>query len=238
MRNKLKIITVTTLGFTAAIVTGSVFAYDHICKDPEIEILKELQAKGATSPQDLEKLKDLPDLEAAEAKRCRYLKNLTAADKARIVEEKRLGHEARLREIEEQRAQGLMDPVPLPPSPFKGILDAKDVPFPFTDIHPKNFGALSFWGGAVDEDQVDVFSGYDPKEPLQGMVLVGGVGYYLTPTKTGPLMIISEKDGILTLRSIAGRYEVYHIEDDTREHVQTQGGAEYRFDIRTRTFVQ
>ncbi|MBI3671539.1 hypothetical protein HY249_01965, partial [Candidatus Azambacteria bacterium] len=50
------------------------------------------------------------------------------------------------------------------------------------------------------------------------------------------LEIVSENNGVLTLRSVSGDYEVYHESSDTREKIKTPGGAIYLFNIRTRTF--
>jgi len=236
MRSNVKNIILAISGVVAILFVGSVFAYDKTCFDPEVQVLKQLKAKGTSDAAELAKLKALPALEAAEAKRCAFLKSLTPSDKARIVEEKIRGHEEHLKEVERWREQGLLNPVAPQPSPFQGLMDAKDVPFPFHDISPVNFKPISFWGGKVNGKEISIFSGFDPKNPLSGIVLIENDGSYQTLSKTGPLEIISEDNGVLTLKSIVDEYEVYHIDSDTRENIKTPGGAIYLFDIKTRTF--
>ncbi len=56
------------------------------------------------------------------------------------------------------------------------------------------------------------------------------------PTATGPLKIVSEAGGILTLKSVGGTYDAYDADTNTRHEVTTKGGTAYTFDLASRTF--
>ena len=235
MRKNVKNIILAIFGVVAILGVGSAFAYNKTCFDPEVQVLKQLKAKGTSDVAELEKLKALPALEATEAKRCAFLKSLTPSDKARIVEEKRVGNEEHLKEVERWREQGLLDPVALPLSD-QGIRSIDQI------LPTSSFRQMNAWQGYIDGSLFLIVSGGDYNNPQKGEVVVLRGGFsgkrevYDAPTETGPLEITSEDNGVLTLKSIAGEYEVYHIDSDTRENIKTPGGAIYLFDIKTRTF--
>ncbi|MEK7510021.1 MAG: S8 family serine peptidase [Patescibacteria group bacterium] len=177
--------------------------------------------------------------EGVTPKLCEYRTNLSKKEQARIVEEKRKGHEEHLREVEEWKRQGLLEPKKLPPSDL-GIKTLDPV------LHWSVFRQNNVWQGYLDENSLDsliiVAAGGSYPAPKQGMVVVleksfgGPSKTYPTPTATGPVKIVSEMNGVLTLESLAGEFEVYHEDTDMREKVKTLGGSIYHFDIRTRTF--
>jgi hypothetical protein len=103
------------------------------------------------------------------------------------------------------------------------------------------------WWGYVDGTLTTVTGTAYYDDPSQGALFVwepgtttpsniGSSRTYPAPTATGPLKIVSEANGILTARSLAGTYEVYDINTDTRHYVTTAGGTTYMFDVASRTF--
>ena len=233
MNKKIKI---ALLSLVALPLLGisAVATYNQVCIDPEAEVLRGLQKKGTLNELEKEKLKGLAALEREEAKRC-SLSFLSSEEKKKIVVEKQRGHEERLREKEEQKRQGFLEPKRLPPSEL-GIRTIDSV------LDSSRLRQTNAWQGYLDDILFLVAAGGSYPDPSQGVVLVLKGGFsgereiYSPPTATGPVKIIAEKDGIFTLESIAGEYEVYHEDTDSREKVTTPGGAIYRFNIRTRVF--
>jgi len=94
------------------------------------------------------------------------------------------------------------------------------------------------WVGIVDGKPYSVVAGYEYSDPLQGMLVIVteyGKPHIPTPTATGPICIISEKEDILTLRSTAGRYE--RVDQDEKEsYVTSPGNMIYHFNVRTGKF--
>ena len=60
--------------------------------------------------------------------------------------------------------------------------------------------------------------------------------YYPTPTVTGPVRIIAEANGVLTLKSVGGEFGKYDEASDRHLKIQVPGGATDIFDLRTRTY--
>lgn len=104
------------------------------------------------------------------------------------------------------------------------------------------------WKGYIDGTLTTLTGTAYRNNPSQGVLFVWEPGAtmsniessrtYLAPTATGPLKIVSQQNDVLTIQSVAGTYEVYDINTDTRKYVTTKGGATYTFDIRGRKFVQ
>jgi hypothetical protein len=99
------------------------------------------------------------------------------------------------------------------------------------------------WQGYVGGTLTSVTGTAQAADPSQGALFVwepdNGVESsrtYPAPTATGPLKIVSEADGVLTIESLAGTYEVYDINTDARHYVTSTGGATYTFDVEARTF--
>lgn len=242
MNKKTKIICIS---LAALIVLGAgaataYTAYTIACVDPEAQILRDLKAQQGENGPSREKIKGLPILEKLEKEMCARM-NLSKKEHARIVEEKRKGHEEHLREVEEWKRQGLLEPKKLPPSDL-GIKTLDPV------LHWSVFRQTNVWQGYLDKNNPDsliiVAAGGSYPDPMQGMVVVleksfgGSSKTYPTPTATGPVKIVSETNGVLTLESLAGEFEVYHEDTDTREKIKTPGGKAYYFNVRTKTFQQ
>lgn len=131
-----------------------------------------------------------------------------------------------------------------PPPPMLGIQAA---------ISPTILGEANLmlgtntWKGYVDGMLTTVTGTAYKDNPSQGVLFVwvlatttasglGNTWTYPAPTATGPLKIISEASGVITATSLAGTYEVYDINTDTRHYVATTGGTTYTFDIQSRMF--
>jgi hypothetical protein len=107
------------------------------------------------------------------------------------------------------------------------------------------YGGPNSWVGRINGKNLEV-NGCSPlTNPLQGMVFVMQEGdvrtsrYYPTPTATGPLRVLDEKNGILTLQSVSGtltRYAGPTYEGRVVEQVKTPGGGIYHFNLKTRGF--
>lgn len=241
MRKKLKIILIS-LALFSAIGFGAVATYNKQCVEPEAEILRRIQREGSEEEKEnlKGKLGGLPVLEAEEARWC-ALFNLSKKEKERIIEEKRKGHEDYLRQVEEWRKQGLLEKKEVPKSPFQGIWEGDTAPAPF---RPYEFSVLNSWGGELDGKPIGVYAGYRPESPSQGVVVVfddindSKGKFYSVPTPTGPVRIIFEKNGVLTLKSVSGEFEVYDLKQETYppKKVSVPGGATYYFDVKTRIF--
>lgn len=101
------------------------------------------------------------------------------------------------------------------------------------------------WKGYIDGTLTAVTGTAEYDNPSQGVLFIwepdNGIGStrtYLAPTATGPLKIVSQQNDVLTIQSVAGTYEVYDINIDTRKYVTTKGGATYFFVLPTRKFEQ
>jgi hypothetical protein len=126
--------------------------------------------------------------------------------------------------------------------PFQGLRypdrePAVDVPF-----HDWEFIVLDFWGGILKGECEGIYAGYNPADPLQGELVVYDhpdepwrYEVYPTPTATGPVRIVAEKDGVLTLSSVRGTFdrhtETATPEGSTFEAAKAPGGAAYTFDL-------
>lgn len=233
MNKKTKIILIF-LAIFVIFSAGAVIGYNKVCINPEAQMLRELQQKKNLSEADKEKIKSLPILEIEETKNCAFW-NISKKEKKRIIEEKRKGHENYLQEQEKQKQQGLLDPQKLS-FPELGIRTIDQA------LQSSTFRQINAWQGYLDNSLILVAAGSNYTNPLQGMLVVlkGGFGgqqqIYFTPTLTGPIKIIAEKNGILTFKSIAGEYEVYRENIDKREKIKVPGNIIYYFNLRTKMF--
>lgn len=233
MNKKTKIILISLATFSLLAV-GAVAMYNQLCIDPEAEALRGLQREGVLNEVKKEKLKSLVALEQEEARRC-SLFFFSKEKIEQIIAEKKNGQEEHLREMEEWRAQGLLDPKRLPSSEL-GIRTIDSV------LPSSEFRQTNAWQGYLDNTLFLVAAGGSYPEPLRGMVVVLDRGFsgarviYYTPTATGPVKIVAESNGVITLESVGGEYEVYNESTDTRGRVRTPGGETYRFNVRIGTF--
>jgi len=226
MTNKVKII----IGIVAILLLGIVsvnIVYRKSCLIPEDEAIKE---KSINTKNSIFKfLESLPVLEKIENKIC-VLQKVSPEEKAEIVAKKKSD-------------QGFI-PIPgsdkpLPP-PKLGIQSPIE-----QDIVGKNMIlGTNTWKGYLDGKLITVTGTAYRDNPIQGALFIwipeDGISssrIYLAPDSTGPLKIVSEEDDILTLESVAGTYEAYDINTDTRHYVTTKGGETYTFDIKQRIFM-
>lgn len=127
------------------------------------------------------------------------------------------------------------------PNPFVGILAADQVPAAFK---PSEFKPLNFWGGDINNVRIGVYAGYQPANPMQGVIVVfdnpeSSSGQdYSVPVAAGPVRILAEKNGVLTLQAIAGDFEEFTDDDSGQPAtmVHTTGGKKYFFDLSSRSF--
>jgi hypothetical protein len=111
------------------------------------------------------------------------------------------------------------------------------IPMPF---HVWELIVSNYWGGVVNGVCEGVYSGYNPKNPMQGVLVVWDLGVgpwrsYPAPTATGPLTIVSEQGDILKLVSLKGTYYT-SVLTPPQLPVDTPGGETYTFDLRTREY--
>ncbi|HYU64739.1 MAG TPA: hypothetical protein VEK36_00510, partial [Candidatus Paceibacterota bacterium] len=124
------------------------------------------------------------------------------------------------------------------PAPKLGIIE-DGIDNPFSSLVFRQVERA--WRGYVDGNLFTVTTGSVYSNPSQGVIVVlddifSDPKQYLSPTAAGPLQIVAEKQGVLTLKSIPGEFEVYLEKTDKREKVKTSGNTLYYFDLRTRTF--
>jgi hypothetical protein len=105
----------------------------------------------------------------------------------------------------------------------------------------KRFYIINGW----KKDAVTVSAGYHLYNPLQGEIMVfdqekGRSEFYLVPMATGPVKIISENKGIITLLTVGGTYEVQdnNRDADHYEKLIIGGGEVYRFDLKNKVFLK
>jgi hypothetical protein len=124
----------------------------------------------------------------------------------------------------------------------RGILEQTLAPDLF---HDWEFIVSNYWGGIRGDTCEGVFAGYDPRNPLQGQLAVyrdlnnsSHYKLYPTPTATGPIHIVSEVNGLLTISSQQGAF-ARNTEfdnpgfDNSTDMVNAPGGAIYVFDLHT-----
>jgi hypothetical protein len=245
MTQKAKIITVLT-GILVVSGIGVIFALDRPqrdpCTSPELALLRRIQLERGLSGKGKESHEVLRGFEEEEA-RCLNARaehearwgNATPEEKAKGLEEARREGEQHRKELEEAARLEKLHKKPLPDSELgiKPILD----PDP-TKVLIWTNRWLGYESGKEKSDAtlIDVWAGGFANNPLQGFIEVRGKKIN-TPTATGPVKIISERDGVLTLKSLKGEYAVLDPEDESKaDVVKTPGGVTYYFDLRTRTF--
>ncbi len=191
--------------------------------------LKTSQSFGPTTDITRNQVKDgkLTDISSARA----TIAGADAKTAAGAQTPETLAHAAIMRDIEAREKQGYG---PAPEPDFVGVsLAAEGLPYPK--------GLFYSWTGKLDGAWRTIYAGYAFADPSQGLVIVDGGAekYVRTPDATGPLKIISERGGILTLQSEAGTFDAPTPETETEvaTTVHTAGGKTYRFDVRKGEFI-
>lgn len=226
---------ITIFVFIAAVGVvgiGSVVA-KGLFIDPEIQGLSQ---KNATNAHIQGKIKGMDALKEEEARVIAKQNANTSKDKRdAVIQEKEQGHKERMKKI-----TSYVSPLAqTEKSSFKGIVERNDVPAPFRS---DEFTVLNFWGGEIDGKAIGVYAGYRPDNPFQGVIVVFADKndergkFYSTPKSTGPVRIISEVNGVLTLKSVAGEFEVYDQNTYPSKKVYVPGSAIYSFDVGKQLF--
>jgi len=136
---------------------------------------------------------------------------------------------------------------PSDPCPFRGLLYPNREPAVPVPFHSWQFIVLDYWGGVLQGACKGVYAGYDPTNPLQGQLAVYNdpenpdrYDLFPTPTATGPVRIVAEKNGLLTVWSVQGKFDrntsfdsTASTDDSLSNSVEAPGGAMYVFDLRT-----
>jgi hypothetical protein len=239
MSKKTKAI-VIVLGILAVFGIGGAFAVGNVCSRNLDKELIQSKLQDANRPQ-VERDTLQKALIVSEEKwwqRCNQLLFMTKAKKAEIVERKKRGHEQAMREFAEQ-ARIDSSTVQNVPSSELGILG----PIDHTILGRGYILGENSWHGYVGKklmiaEGTGIFS-----NPTQGGIFVmefgniGSTNFYPTPTPTGPVKIVAEDNGVLTLESIAGEFGIGVVDGGgVSGMVTTPGGATYYFDMKTRTF--
>lgn len=242
MTQKTKI-SILVVGILAIIGVGAVVAREknEPCVSAELKWMRKMEfergplpEKGKISKESLRALeKEAEQCESAVARE----KNLTPEGRAKELEARRLEGEKHRKDLEEAARSAELNKKPISDSEFgiKAIYDPVS----------KEFIGINRWIGyepskpRSDSTYIEVYAGGFTYEPLQGAVMVNAKngGTFRTPTATGPVKIIAENDGVLTLESQKGEYGVYDPDDKSKgEVVKAPGSVLYYFDIRNRTF--
>ncbi len=243
---KTHLVLILTLGFT---LTGIIAATSRASRDyfvdSETQILLDLKAKNPTDKGSLELLKGIEALQERDRKINAWL-DLPQAELDKVIADKEdslAKNKEQMRENEAKLGKTPLQIEPIAEWELKGIHEES-----LNDsVDLKAYRPLNYWtsGRAEGTNETPVFSaGYKFEDPLQGLVEyhVGwerNFKYYPSPTATGPLKVVSEKDGILTLISVAGEYPKRDLAGENREvMVKTPGVATYFFDTKTLTFIR
>ncbi len=229
MTNKTKISlgAVAVLFLAIAGIAGSAAASGQTCATPEAQMIREAVQNGnQRDPAIQAKLASLPVLEKIEAQIC-ALQKLTPNQVTAIVAKK-------------QTMAGFTpapDANPLPPVTL-GVQAAIDPTF----LGKNLILGTNTWTGYVTGKFIVVTGTAEKADPSQGVLFVMndftpvGAQAISAPTATGPLKIVSEASGVLTLQSVGGTYEAYDADTNTRHEVTTKGGTTYTFDLASQSF--
>jgi hypothetical protein len=163
--------------------------------------------------------------------------NLSPDERNKIIQDKLTLADETIKKMEE-RAKSEARNQQLKPSEL-GIFDEMDPTLLGKEYNPPVNG----WIGYINNTLVQAGGSNVAANPKQGVLFVmeaeniSSSKVYPTPTATGPVKIVAENNGILTLKSIAGTNEMYS-ETDARVSggVKTPGGDTYYFNLITRQF--
>jgi hypothetical protein len=203
------------------------------CISTEADSLRRIRASRLLSAQEFAALVNLQTRE----EKCREWTRLTPEQQAQEIAKRRqlaLAH-FRLILAEEARmvASAGKDELPRP-----GPIDTEDPTF----YGKETYAMVDSWLSYVDGHAIYSTGAYLRRNPNQGVVLlyIDGVSQphasYLTPAASGPVRILSEVAGVLTLQSLAGKYDQTWEDDEPTGSVQTRGGTIFHFNIKTRQF--
>lgn len=241
-------ILVFTLAFLGTgIITAATKASREPYVDSETQALLALKSDHPTDPGTLELLNKTLPIRLERDRQINERIDLSQREKEKLAEEKRASHEAHLRLFKRQEEElKSHPPQPLPPQSWemKGVHQESL----FDGVDQKAYHDLNYWtsGRKENTELTPIFSaGFKYENPLQGVVEYHMANdsrkfdYYPSPEATGPLKIMSEKDGVLTLESQSGSFEKHDIAGEwPAEEVRTPGGKTYFFDTRSFKFLE
>lgn len=226
--NKKLITTFVFIATVGAVGIGSVVA-KSLFINPEIQGLSQ---KDATNAHIQGKIKGTDALKEEEARIiAKQNLNISKDKRDAVIQEKEQRHKERMKEI----ASYTPPSAQTEKSSFKGIVEGNDIPAPFRS---DEFTVLNFWGGEIDGKAIGVYAGYRPDNPSQGVIVVFDDKndtqgkFYSTPKSTGPVRIISEVNGVITLKSVAGEFETYDQNTYPSKKVRVPGLSIYYFDAK------
>lgn len=110
------------------------------------------------------------------------------------------------------------------------------------------FSSVNYWSTVLDDGEISVSAGSQATDRLQGIVVIhsgniSSIKEYPTPSKTGPVKIISAngETGIIEFVSIAGEWNQADPDQIGTSamlpgKISTPGGARYTFNVKTRKF--
>lgn len=247
---KTHLVLVLTLGFTlTGLAAGVTKATREHYVDSETQALLDLQAENPTDKASLEMLRHLPELQERDRKINEWIDEyeaMTDQEKEAISEVAQKSYDEHMKaakDYEERLKNNPPEPKPLQSWETRGIHNDYNLG---DSVDIETYQVKNYWsaGRATEEHDSPIFSaGFKFKDPLQGVVehhrgYERDFQYFPAPTATGPLKIVEEEDGILTLISMAGNYPM---RDEAGEQVEkmvtTRGGSTYYFDTNQLKFV-
>jgi hypothetical protein len=105
-------------------------------------------------------------------------------------------------------------------------------------------GKFDEWTGYVDGKLFDVAAGYEFTDPLRGELFVSdhpdALGdYYETLAHSGPIDIVAENGGVLTLKTKVGTFEKSGDEfGKGHTFIKVDHSTTFYFDLRSRKFIK
>src|SRR6266545_3309884 len=194
-KSKITIALISSLLASGGVIAAVTREFPWDREDPESFKLEQLLQGGKLRPE------DWANLEKEKAIR-ESLKKMSFEEKIKIKEE------AQARHLKEQQASTLPKVLP---APKLGIIE-DGIDNPFSSLVFRQVERA--WRGYVDGNLFTVTTGSVYSNPSQGVIVVlddifSDPKQYLSPTAAGPLQIVAEKQGVLTLKSIPGEFEVY-----------------------------
>lgn len=247
---KTHLVVALTLGFTlTGLVAGVTEAAREDYVDSETQALLDLQAENPTDKASLEMLSHLPALQERDRQINQWAEeyeSMSTEEKKRISDAAQKSYDEHMeaaREHEEWLKDNPPKPEPIQSWEIRGVHNEYDLR---DSVDNKFYQVKNYWsaGRTTEERYAPIFSaGFKFKDPMQGLVehhsgYDRNFQYFPSPTATGPLKIVSEKDGILTLISVAGNYPMRDEAGEQLEKmVTTRGGSTYYFDTNRLEFV-
>lgn len=246
MQKKYVLSIVAVVGVVAVAGTAGALAYDQVCFDPNAQALRNAKANGGEqNPIVREKLKSLPGLERMEARYCAW-RNKSPEEQRKYMEGLKPppagppdGPRKTDAEIDAQHQVGRVRQNEGVQVTADGVTNVPADEHYYTTVRMLHLNLMYMrYRGQLFE----LAAGFYKYDPSQGVFFASGQDgqtfrrTFPTPTKTGPVKIVSEKNGIVTLESVAGTFQTYDDGGAKDGTVKTPGGTTYTFDLSTMTY--